>query len=243
MTFETAVRGYDRRQVDHFVARRLRMESALRHTLAEVENKLEQVTERASVEAAENRRLRAELAAKGTGVTEGYGARAEKLLRLAETEAAEMRAGASRESISMIEQARVTAELHRHEAEQAVIARSRELEQEARRRSRELEEREERAAEQIAGARAEADRLRAAAAEAAATMRDEAQAEATLVKARAQAEAGRTREDVRIELNRVTELRADVHSEFERLGRLIVDQLTSESGGRDPQVTGDTTKR
>ncbi len=242
MTFETAVRGYDRRQVDHFVARRLRMETVLRTALAEVESQLEQAGERADAEAAENQRLRAELAAKGSSATEGYGARAEKLLRLAESEAAEMRAGASRESISLIEQARVTAEQHRHESEQAIIARSRELEQEARRRTRELEEREKRAAQQIATARAEAERLRAAAAEAAATMRDEAQAEATLVKARAQAEAGRTREDARIELNRVTELRADVHSEFERISRMIVGQLTSESAGRDPLVSGKNTR-
>jgi cell division septum initiation protein DivIVA len=229
--FPIVVRGYERHQVDQFAARHLRLVRELRTALAETENRLRQAAERVEAGAAENERLRSRLSATGAPVTEGYGSRAEKLLRLAETEAAEMRASASRESIVLMEKSRQAAEQHRHESEQAVIARFRELDQDARRRSSELEEREEKAAQQIAAGRAESERLRASALEAATKLRDEAKAEAELLKARARAEAGRTREEARIEFNRVTEVRADVHAELDRLNRLILGQLAAKPPG------------
>jgi hypothetical protein len=242
--FQIVVRGYERSQVDQFAAHQLRLVQELRAALAQTENRLRQATERVEAGAAENERLRSQLSATGTPITEGYGARAEKLLRLAETEAAEMRASASRESIVLMEQSRQAAEQHRHESEQAVIARFRELDQDARRRSTELEDREEKTAQQIAAGRAESERLRASAMEAATKLRDEAKAEAELLKARARAEAGRTREEARIELNRVTEVRADVHAELERLNRMILGQLSTElADGERSGVDGERAHR
>ncbi len=227
--FPIVVRGYDRRQVDQFATHQLRVVQELRTALAEAENRLRHAAERVEAGAAENERLRSRLST--TPVTEGYGSRAEKLLRMAETEAAEMRASASRESIVLMEKSRQAAEQHRHVAEQAAIARFRELDQDVRRRSTELEEREEKAAQQVAAARTESERLRASARDAAGTVRAEATAEAELLKARARAEAGRTREEARIEFERVTEVRADVHAELDRLNRMIAGQLGAGPSG------------
>jgi cell division septum initiation protein DivIVA len=234
VTFPLVVRGYDRRLVDQFVGEQRRALRELGAKLADTERRLRQATEHASGDAAEQQRLREELAAKRAGAPEGYGARAEKLLRLAESEAADMRANASRESVALIEQARVTAEQHRHEAEQTLIARSRELDEEARRREADLTDREQKAAEQVGAGRAEAERLREAAAEGAAKLRDEAQAEAELIKARARAEAGRVEEEARLERKRVSELRSEVHAELERIQRMIVDGVADEPGRARP---------
>ena len=228
VSFPLVVRGYDRRLVDQYVAEHRRVLRELRATLAETEQRLRRATEQASGDAAERRRLHDELATKRSGTPEGYGARAEKLLRLAESEAADMRASASRESVALIEQARVDAEQHRHEAEQALIARSRQLDEEARRREADLADREQKAAEQAEAGRVEAGRRQEVAAEAAAKLRDEAQAEAELIKARARAEAGRVEEEARLERKRVSELRSEVHAELERIQRMIVDGVADE---------------
>ena len=230
VTFPLAVRGYDRRHIDHYLAGQRHALQQLQAERDQLGSRLQQAERRAETAAAENGRLRGELSTRGSS-GEGYGARAEKLLRLAESEASQMRANASRETVALIEQARVQAELHRHETEQAVIARSRELEQNLRRRALELDERAERSSEQIASDRAESERLRGAVAEAATKLRDEAEAEAELVKARARAEAGRTREEARVELNRVTALRAEVHAELERINRVILGQLAAGTTG------------
>ena len=65
-------------------------------------------------------------------------------------------------------------------------------------------------------------------------MRAEAEAEAGLITARARAEAGRTREDARVEQNRITELRAEVHAELERISRMILGHLEPAEAGSPP---------
>ena len=173
VTFPTVVRGYERHQVDRFVAHQRRVVRELRTALT--------ATERPAP--ASHRAGASPTPRSGSGCVpswtpgtsaapEGFGTRAEKLLRMAESEAAEMRANASRESVALVEQARVAAEQHRHEAEQAAIARSRELEQEIRRRTAELVDREQKAAEQVAAGRAEAERLRSRGGRGGATLRD-----------------------------------------------------------------------
>ena len=69
--------------------------------------------ERARVEKAERA-----LADGGVG---GFGVRAERLLRLAEIEAREMRAAAAADVAAMIAKAQAEAESHRHEVEQQLI--------------------------------------------------------------------------------------------------------------------------
>ena len=84
---------------------------------------------------AENRRLRESVTKQREAAKEqGFGARAEKLLQLAESEAAELRSRTVRESADLMEQSRAAAEGYRHEAEQALIVRTTELDQLAARR-------------------------------------------------------------------------------------------------------------
>ncbi|OLT14621.1 hypothetical protein BJF78_18020 [Pseudonocardia sp. CNS-139] len=73
---------------------------------------------------------------------ESFGFRAEKILRLAEHEAADVRNRAANEATALVEQARADAERHRHEVEQKLIARSAEMDQEAAQRNVAIQERE-----------------------------------------------------------------------------------------------------
>ena len=61
--------------------------------------------------------------------------RAERLLRLAETEAREMRGAAAADVAAMIAKAQADAEAHRHEVEQQLIERSTALDRQARDRT------------------------------------------------------------------------------------------------------------
>ncbi|HWM56828.1 MAG TPA: hypothetical protein VNO83_03250 [Pseudonocardia sp.] len=223
--FTTVARGYERQEVDRFVTGQQQQAAELQAALAAAERRIHELTERVAA----TERARSGQPGPESAPSAGYGARAEKLLRMAESEAVEMRANASQEARALVEQARVAAEQHRHESEQVVIARFREVDADMRRRVAQLEDREQKVAQQLHAGRAEAERLQAAAAEAAGKLRDEARAEAELIKARARAEAGRTSEEIRVERNRVTELRADVHAELERINRMIVGQLTPET--------------
>ena len=96
--FATAVRGYDRSNVDRFVAGQRRVQGELRAALAAAEARVRELTGQVHAATRENERLHAEGARGPAGPAEGYGTRAEKLLRLAEREAAEIRTAASRES-------------------------------------------------------------------------------------------------------------------------------------------------
>src|SRR5689334_16350999 len=78
--------------------------------------------------AAERRRAeQAEQALAGRRSAEpegGFGMRAERLLRLAEAEARDMRAAAARDATALLERTQAEAETHRHEVEQELISRS-----------------------------------------------------------------------------------------------------------------------
>ena len=73
-----------------------------------------------------------------TAASGGFGVRAERLLRLAETEAREMRGAAAADVAAMIAKAQAEAEAHRHEVEQQLIERSTALDRQARERQRRL---------------------------------------------------------------------------------------------------------
>ena len=140
--FDTALRGYERRQVDDFVSARSKEISRLKAQLADERRQRQAATERADATATELREVRARSAHEPADPQESFGFRAEKLLRMAEQEAVEIRSNASRESASIIEQARKEAEQHRHEVEQTLISRASLLEQQAAQRSAEIQERE-----------------------------------------------------------------------------------------------------
>ena len=89
--FDSAMRGYERRQVDEYVARQRNETATLRAQLAEAERQRRLATEHAEATEEENRRLRSTAGREAPPPEEGFGFRAEKLLRIAEQEAAEVR--------------------------------------------------------------------------------------------------------------------------------------------------------
>ena len=124
-TFDTVLRGYERRQVDEFVAKASDDVARLKNDLADAKRKCRLATDHAEATERELRDVRAKSAhTEPRSVEDSFGYRAEKLLRIAEQEAAEVRTHASRESAAIIEQARTEAEKHRHEVEQSLIARA-----------------------------------------------------------------------------------------------------------------------
>lgn len=227
--FDTALRGYERRQVDEFVVERQKEVARLRMELAEAQRQQRVATEHAEATETELRELRAKSAhVEPKSVEDSFGYRAEKLLRMAEHEAAEARSHASRESASIIEQARTDAEKHRHEVEQTLISRASLLEQQAAQRTAELQEREQQIADQLTAAREQADQLHAAAARAADRLRQESEAAAAETRLRAETAAQRQQDQAAQEIARLTALQSDVRSELARLAEVLSAEL---SGG------------
>jgi hypothetical protein len=224
--FVTVLRGYERRQVDEFVARMKGELSQLRDEVAEAQRKRRQANEHAEATERELRELRAKSAhTEPRAVEDSFGYRAEKLLRIAEQEASEVRAHAARESAAIVEQARTEAEKHRHEVEQSLIARASVLEQQASQRSAELQEREQQIADQLVAAREQADQLHAAAARTADRLRQESEAAAEEAKLRVTTDIQRQRDQAAQEIARLDKLQSDVRSELARLNEVLTNEL------------------
>jgi hypothetical protein len=141
----------------------------------------ELATERARAERAEEALARAghELAEIRTHGPDGY---ADRILRLAETEAQAIRATAARDAAALLERTHAEAESHRHEVGQQLAARSTELDRRA-------AEHEQRTAAEAAAAREESDRVRDAAVVEAAAIRSAVIAETDRLRADAVADA------------------------------------------------------
>ena len=132
--FVTVLRGYDRIEVDEYIDDLLAVVATLRSSAADADKSRRSAEERAA--AAERRAAESASAPQPAAApTEGFGMRAERLLRLAENEAAEIRAAAAAESSAVVERSRADAEQRRHEAEQALITRSAQADQENARRT------------------------------------------------------------------------------------------------------------
>jgi hypothetical protein len=227
--FDTSLRGYERRQVDDYLARQRNEVATLRANLAEAERQRRLATEHAEATEEENRRLRSTASRETPPAEEGFGFRAEKLLRLAEQEAAEVRARTRQESVALLEQTRAEAEKHRHEVEQSLIARAAQLDQAAARRAVELQEREQQIADQLEATRAETEQLHAAATRAADRLRQESEAKADEMRVRAEAAAKKVRDQAEHDLMRLSALRSNVHAELARLAEVLVNELPSGS--------------
>ena len=230
--FDTVLRGYERRQVDEYVSRAKDEIAKLKDELTESERKRRQADEHAEATERELRDVRAKSAhAEPRAVEDSFGYRAEKLLRIAEQEAAEVRAHASRESAAIVEQARTEAEKHRHEVEQSLISRASVLEQQAAQRNSELQEREQQIAEQLSAAREQADQLHAAAVRTADRLRQESEAAAEEAKLRVAADIQRQRDQATQEITRLDKLQSDVRSELARLNEVLSTELAAKRPG------------
>lgn len=237
--FDTVLRGYERRQVDDFVGRLKDEITQLKDDLSEAQRKRRLANEHAEATERELREVRAKSAhSEPRSVEDSFGYRAEKLLRIAEQEAAEVRTHASRESAAIIEQARTEAEKHRHEVEQGLIARAAVLEQQAAQRNAELQEREQQISDQLSAAREQADQLHAAAARTADRLRQESEAAAEEAKLRAATDIQRQRDQAAQEIARLDKVQADVRSELARLNDVLSNELSAGSRGMPAQRNG-----
>ena len=126
--FVVVLRGYDRIEVDEYVDAAEQEVARLIGELTRSDDRARRAEQRVEALERENRSVRAKLDAAASAAApaspEGFGARAERLLRLAEQEAASVRAEAAEEAVVLRQKAREDLERQRHEAEQALIARS-----------------------------------------------------------------------------------------------------------------------
>ena len=212
--FTTVVRGYDRIEVDEHVGAQQQLVERLRSELADAERRLHDTERRVETLEQENRNRPAP-----ASMDEGFGVRAERLLRLAEQEAAEVRGEAAEEAAALRQQVREDVERQRHEAAQALIQRSAQFDEQAAQRTAELQRREQQIAEQLASARSEAEAVQAAARRAADQYRQRVEADAEEIKTRAAAEVAQAREQAQQDLDRLTSVGNGVRAE---LGRLSV---------------------
>jgi cell division septum initiation protein DivIVA len=217
--FEVVRRGYDRDQVDAQLRE-------LRDRLNAAEAARQAAEKRARDGEADKRSSRSSDAP----AQESFGFRAEKILRLAEHEAADVRSRAASEATGLVEQARADAERHRHEVEQSLIVRSAELDQEAAQRNVAIQEREKQAAATLAAAREDAARIADDARHAADALVSEAQNRAEELRHRSDQEMRRRRDSADHELRRVTGLHEGVRGEMGRLHGLLVSELGGTNG-------------
>jgi cell division septum initiation protein DivIVA len=230
-TFDTALRGYERRQVDEFVAAKKKEIGRLTAELGESARQRKLATDHAESVEVELRELRARPAAGGASPEEGFGFRAEKLLRMAEQEASEVRMNAGRESAAILEKARSEAERHRHEGEQTLIARAAVIEEQAAARSAELQEREQQIADQLAAGREQTEQMHAAAVRAADRLRQESEAAAEETRVRAETAAARLRDQAQQEIERLTAMQSSVRHELGRLAQVLAAELGERPAG------------
>lgn len=233
--FVTVMRGYDRVEVDEYVRDTRRNSQHLRAELEDSLRRCRRAEQHAEAIEKEMRSVRAELAARPAApAEEGFGIRAERLLRIAEQEAAEIRSGASKEAAATLQQSRAESERARHEAEQALIVRSGQFDEQVSQRTADLQQREQQLAEQLEAARNEAQAVESAARRAADQYRERMQADAEEIVARARSEAGQIRDQAAQELARLTGVQDNVRAELARLAALLTQESAKAAPARAP---------
>lgn len=218
--FDIARRGYDRDQVDA----RLR---ELGNQLAAATKAHQEAEQRARTVDEEVRALRARDA--DTPMSQdSFGFRAEKILRMAEHEAADVRGRAAKEATTVIEQARADAEKHRHEVEQKLITRSAQIDQEAAQRNVAIQEREQQAQALLADARSESARIGEDAQRNADKLQADAEARSAQLQKRTDHECRRRHEAAEQELRRLGSLHDGVRGELARLHAMLGAEITGD---------------
>jgi cell division septum initiation protein DivIVA len=229
--FDLVLRGYDRRQVDDYLA-------ALSNQLAELREARQREQRRAEkaetdLRASQWQVVELQQAPPPPVVTEdpaaghGFGYRAEKLLRAVEAEAAEVRSNAAREVTALLERAREDAEAHRHKAEQQLINRRVALDQEAAQHAVELDAHLRDIAAQAESAREESEKMVAHAREQSDQLRKQAQARVEHDRLMAENVIRERHVTAERELARLGGLHADVRAQLARM----LDALAAEFGG------------
>jgi hypothetical protein len=178
-------------------------------------------------------------AEKGTG----FGYRAERILRMADAEAKDMRSTAARDAAALLERTHAEAEAHRHDVEQALISRSAGLDREAAERAAALDAREAKLAEDVEAAAQEVAHLRETARREVAELRQEAQAAIERAAADAEKQASRRREAAAAELDRLTALQDGMREQLARLHQVLTAALPAEPEPATVQSTEQATEQ
>lgn len=188
--------------------------------VAELEAQL--VTERRRADEAEQA-----LASRPSTEPEGsFGMRAERLLRLAEAEARDMRATAARDATALLERTQAEAEQHRHEVEQSLIARGAAFDRESAERAAKLTGREQQLAADLDAHRQEAERVREVAAADADAIRREAVNDAERTRAVVAEEGRQLRAEAGAEAERLREIQRAARGDLAELGRTLSHVLS-----------------
>lgn len=235
--FDLTKRGYNPHQVDGHV-------HALLARVEMLERAHQQEQQRAEEAEAELARARVRLdrpssdgEAAPSSIPDGFGHRVERVLRIAEQEAANARTTASREASALMERTHKEADAHRREIEQTLATRRAELDEEAARRRSEFDERERELDDQAAAAREEAEQTIAEARMSAEQITREAEADAGRRRDETEAHLRRRQEEADQELQRLHGLHDGVRADLDRLLASLSGQLPgSRTAGDDAAV-------
>jgi len=228
--FDVTLRGYDRTQVDERVADLVRQLAAANEQNRAISSRLADEQRRADTAERQVRELRS-AAPPRSGDAEsgqGFGYRAERILRMAEAEAHETRSVAAKEATELLERARAEAEVHRHEIEQNLIMRATALDQKANEVSAALREREQALAAELTSARSEAESVRAAARHEMEQARKNVEIIARDLRAQAERWAEQHRANASREVARLVALRDNMHGNLAQLSQSLLAGLDAE---------------
>lgn len=223
--FDLTSRGYSPHQVDGHVQALLARVEGLEHACRREQERAAQ----AEVELARTRDLleqaRADREDGATSLPDGFGHRIERVLRVAEQEAANARATASREAEALMERTRAQADVHLQEIQHDLDVRRSSLDDEAARRHGELDERERELDEQAAAARQEAEQTLAEARMVAEQVTREAETAAQKLREDTDADIQRRHSEAEQELERLHGLHDGVRNDLGRLLASLSGQL------------------
>ncbi|MDQ2706935.1 MAG: hypothetical protein M3Z25_04570 [Actinomycetota bacterium] len=218
VAFDVTRRGYDRDQVEKHLAGLAAELEGYRPRLAETQQRLAEAEQRL----AETQQRLAEADRAGG---HGFGERVETMLRVAEHEAAEVRAVAAEKAAATIEQARIQAESLEREATRAAAAQQVAAEQRTRQLEARIQAHLAAMDSEITAARMEAVAIVAKAEGLAASTVERAEVRARDTRAAADRAAAEQREKARSEIGRLAGTRDGVRSDLARLQGLLGEVL------------------
>lgn len=204
--FDVVRKGFDRVQVTEKIIGLTEELATERQRAAYAEQELRQAFDQIR-----------ELEQAGGTVQNGFGDRVEKILVLAEQEAAEITDRAEQHAKEILERARIDAEAQCREVEKALVSQAVKLDQEAAARSAGLQRREDEVAGSEAAALKRAEELRTAAERDTTLLHEQVEAEVAQLRAQAKAQVLEDREKGTRELARLVDMQDGVRTEMDRI--------------------------
>jgi hypothetical protein len=239
--FDLVRRGFDRHQVIEQFTEFTDRVTGLTSKVAALTTQVTNERQRSEYAEQELRQAFSRISSIERANNHGFGDRMEKLMLIAEQQAADVIERAEQQAREIVEGARNDSEVHRRDAEahrreveQTLVARAATLDQEAARRSAALQRRESDIAASQVAARQQAEEMRDIADRDAAIVRERAQAEAVELRnqiqahaadlrVKAQAEALADRDRGARELARLVDVQDGVRAELGRINEVLIE--------------------